>query len=160
VEGVIIIESFSNTRQGDPLGGFLFILAHYQTFLKTIVQTPNYVFPSLVDNTYIVGSMNEITHAFDHLSTQLTPVGLRVKVSKCRLRNPSWISLGIEIPQGCILVTYGFCILGVLMDFHDFAMFFWAEVLFQDVTHINDLLLGDTQVALGILFSCVARQPF
>jgi hypothetical protein len=39
-------------------------------------------------------------------------------------------------------------------------MFFLDEILFQDVAHINDLLLGDTQVALGILSSCVIRQPF
>jgi hypothetical protein len=37
VEGVIIIESSLGTRQGDPLGGPLFTLAHYQTLLKTIV---------------------------------------------------------------------------------------------------------------------------
>jgi hypothetical protein len=29
VEGVIIIESFSGMKQGDPLGSLLFILAHY-----------------------------------------------------------------------------------------------------------------------------------
>jgi hypothetical protein len=29
--------------------------------------------------------MNEIIHAFDHLLTQLALVGLRVKVSKCKL---------------------------------------------------------------------------
>jgi hypothetical protein len=34
--GVTIIESSSGTRQGDPLEGPLFILAHYQTLLKTI----------------------------------------------------------------------------------------------------------------------------
>jgi len=37
VEGVTIIESSLSTRQGDPLGGPLFVLAHYRTFLKTIV---------------------------------------------------------------------------------------------------------------------------
>jgi hypothetical protein len=33
------------------------------------------------------------------------------------------------------------------------------EILFQDMAHINDLLLGDTKVALGILCSCVTHQP-
>jgi hypothetical protein len=81
VEGVTIIESSSNTRKGDPLRGPLFILAHYQTFLKTIVQAPKYIFPSLANDTHIMGPMNEITYAFEHLSTQLTLVGLKVKVS-------------------------------------------------------------------------------
>ncbi len=41
-----------------------------------------------------------------------------------------------------------------------FAMHFLDEVFFQDVVHIDDLfLLGDTQIALGILSSYAARQP-
>jgi hypothetical protein len=41
--------------------------------------------------------MNEITHAFDHLLTQLALVGLRVKVAKCKLWNPSRFFLGIKV---------------------------------------------------------------
>ncbi len=59
--------------------------------------------------------MSEITRTFDHLLTQLTLVGLRVKVLKYKLWNPSRVSLGIEIIQGCTLVIDGLCILGVLM---------------------------------------------
>ncbi len=80
VEGVTIIESSSSTKQGDPLGGPLFVLAHYRTFLETITQAPNYIFPSLTDDTHIMGPKNEITYAFDHLSTQLTLIGFRVKM--------------------------------------------------------------------------------
>jgi hypothetical protein len=47
------------------------------------------------------------------------------------------------------------------MGSQDFAMHFLDEVLSQNVVHIDDLpLLGDAQVALGILSSCVACQPF
>jgi hypothetical protein len=91
VEGVIVIESSSSMKQGDPLGGLLFFWAHYWALLKTIARAPNYVFPSLADDMHIMGPMNEITHAFDHFSTQLTLVGFRVKVSKCKLWNPSGI---------------------------------------------------------------------
>ncbi len=39
-------------------------------------------------------------------------------------------------------------------------MHFLDELLSQDVAHINDLpLLGNAQVALGILSSCVIRRP-
>jgi hypothetical protein len=85
VEGVTIIESFLGTRQGGLLGGPLFVSAHYRTFLETVACAPNCIFPSLIDDTHITGPMNEIIHAFDHLSTQLTLVGLRVKVSRCKL---------------------------------------------------------------------------
>jgi len=97
VEGATIIESSSCIRHGDPLKGFLSALAHYQTLLETIVRAPNCVFPSLMNDTHVVEPMNEITYAFDHLSTQLTLVGLRVKVSKCKLWSPSKISPSIKI---------------------------------------------------------------
>jgi hypothetical protein len=59
------------------------------------------------------------------------------------------------------LVTNCLRILGVLVGFQDFATHFLDETLFQGMTHIDDLpLLGDTQVALDILFSCVICQPF
>jgi len=94
------------------------------------VRDPNYVFPSLTDNTHIMGPLSEITHAFDHLSTQLALVRLRVKVSKCKLWSPSWIFLGIKIFQACTLVTNGLCILGVQVGSQNFATHFLDEVLF------------------------------
>jgi len=71
-------------RQGDPLKGLLFVLAHYRVFVETITWTPSCVFPSLANDTNIVGLMNENFHAYDQLSTQLALFGLRVKVSKCK----------------------------------------------------------------------------
>jgi len=60
-------------------------------------MAPNCIFPSLADDIHIVGFMSEIIHTFDHLSTQLTLVGLKVKVSKCKLWSPSRYSPGINI---------------------------------------------------------------
>jgi len=81
-----------------------------------------------------------------------------VKVSKCKFWSPLKIFPGIKIPQDYTLVIDGLCILGVPMGSQGFAMNFLDEVLFQDVTHINDLpLLGDIRVTLGILSSCVVR---
>ncbi len=99
MEGVTIIESTLGMKQGDPLRGPLFVLAHYRTFLNTITWALSYVFPSLTDDTHIMGPLSEITCAFDHFSTQLILVGLRVKVSKSKskLWNPSRIFLGMEI---------------------------------------------------------------
>jgi len=111
-----------------------------------------------MDVTHIVGPMNEIIRAFDHVSTQLALVGLRVKVAKCKFWSPSRFFLGIKILQGYTLVTNGLHILGVLLGFHDFTMHFLDEVLFQDMTHIDDIFfLGDPKVALGILFSFVVH---
>jgi hypothetical protein len=96
---------------------------------------------------------------FDHLLTQSTLVGLRVKLSKCKLWSPLGFSLSIEILHGHSLVIDGLCILGVLVGFQNFVTYFLDKILSQDAVHINDLfLLGNTQVALGILFSCVVCQ--
>jgi hypothetical protein len=64
LEWVTIIESSLSMRQGDLLGGHLFVLAHYRTSLKTIVRAFSYIFPSLTNNIDIVGLMNEIIRAF------------------------------------------------------------------------------------------------
>jgi hypothetical protein len=69
VERVVIIESFSGIMQGDSLKSFLFVLAHYWTFLEIIMQILGYIFPTLVNNILVVGPLNEIIHAFDHLLT-------------------------------------------------------------------------------------------
>jgi hypothetical protein len=61
---------------------------------------------------------------FDHLSTQLALVGLRVKVLKRKLWSPLKVSQGIEILQGCILVRDGLHILGMLVGSYDFATHF------------------------------------
>jgi hypothetical protein len=77
-----------------------------------------------------VGPLSEIIFAFYHLSTQLTLVGLRVKVLKCKLWSPSKIFSSVEILQGYILVIDGLRILGMLMGYHDFVTHFLDEVLF------------------------------
>jgi hypothetical protein len=79
--------------------------------------------------------MSEIIPTFDHLSTQLTWIRVRVKVSKCKLWNPSRIFLGMEISQGCSLITYALHILGVLVGSQDFIMHFFERgfILGRDI---------------------------
>jgi hypothetical protein len=93
------------------------------------MQAPGCVFPSLADDMHIMGLMNEITRAFDHLLTQLTLVRLKVKVSKCKFWNLLGISPSMDIPQGRILITNGLSILGVLVGSQDFAPIFLDEAL-------------------------------
>ncbi len=156
MEGVSIIESSLGTRHGDSLKNLLFILAHYQTLLKTIAWAPSYFFSSLTNDIHIMGPMNEIIRAFDHLSTQLALIGLTIKMAKCKLWNPSWNYPCIKILLGYTLVTNGLGILCLPMRSQDFSTHFLDEVLSQDVVHIDDLpFLGNIQVILDILSSCV-----
>jgi hypothetical protein len=78
-----------------------------------------------------MGPLNEIVLAFDHLSTQLALIGLKIKVLKFKLWSSSRISLGITNPQCCILIIDGLCIMGVgaSMGFQDFVTIFLNEAL-------------------------------
>ncbi len=130
-----------HVKQGDPLGGLLFALAHYQILLKTIAWAPNCVFPSLTNDIHIVGPMSEIICAFDHLSTQLTLIGLRVKNVKVQVWSPLGIFPSIEILQGCTLIIDGLCILSVPMRFQDFAIHFLDEAYLR-TWHISTISLS------------------
>jgi hypothetical protein len=79
-KGSPLLNHFQAQGKVTPLGGILFILVHYRALLETIMWAPVWVFPSLTNDTHIVGPLSEITYAFDHLSTQLTSVALRVEV--------------------------------------------------------------------------------
>jgi hypothetical protein len=47
------------------------------------------------------------------------------------------------------------------MGSEDFVTHFLDEALFQDVVHIDDIfILRNTQIASGILSSCVTNRPF
>ncbi len=56
------------------------------------------------------------------------------------------------------MVTNGLHIFNVPMGSQEFATHFLDGALSQDMAHINDFpFLGDAQVVLGILSSCVVR---
>jgi len=49
--------------KGDPLGGVLFILAHFRVLCPIATSHPTCVFPSLVDDTNIVSPTSNVVHA-------------------------------------------------------------------------------------------------
>jgi hypothetical protein len=126
-------------KHDNPLGSPLLALAHYQTLLKTIMQAPIRVFPSLIDDIHIMGPINKIIFTFDIL-TQLALIEFKFKVSKCKFWSPNIFS-SIEIPQYYILVTNGLRILGVPMGSQNFVMHFLDDVFSHDVMYIDDLSL-------------------
>jgi hypothetical protein len=116
-------------RQGDPLKGLLFVLAHYWALLETIMRPLSCVFPSLANDIHIMGPLSEITYAFDHCSTQSTFVGLRVKVSKCNLwiRDLSKHKIFIGLHFCHIWLTHFWCANGFLRLCH--AFFGWNFIV-------------------------------
>jgi hypothetical protein len=68
-----------------PLKRFFIYFGPLLNSFKNHHTGPQLHLPFLIDDTHIMGPMSEIIHIFDHLMTQLALVGLRVKVSKCKL---------------------------------------------------------------------------
>ncbi|KAL2613061.1 hypothetical protein R1flu_024753 [Riccia fluitans] len=66
--------SESSTRQGDPLGGILFALAHLRALRTVASEHPLCLFPSLADDTHIVGPLEAVVPAFHTLECHLSVV--------------------------------------------------------------------------------------
>jgi hypothetical protein len=88
-KGLIITHSPINTRQGDQLGGPLFILAHVWTFHNSIDIFLSYLFPFVIDDTHIIGHASIVQYVFNCLVSQLDLVGfITCLVQACLLVYP------------------------------------------------------------------------
>ena len=88
-EMVVELESATGTRQGDPLGGVLFAIGHQRALRATAVAFPECAFPSIADDTHIVGPPARVAEAFVHFDAQLALLDLCVQPSKCVAWSPS-----------------------------------------------------------------------
>ncbi len=111
------------------------------------MQAPSCVFPSFANDTHIMGPMIEIVLAFNRLMTQLILVGLKVKVSKCKLWSPFKHKDSSKLHFGHRWLTHFGCASGFLKLCH---MFFYGT-LYQDVVHIDHLSLLGALVVVGII---------
>ena len=93
----VIIESARGTRQGDPLGAFLFCLV-----LQPILQAAQERFPNLDISAYMddvtlhstTGSTEDVLGCFDFIERELNSIGMSVHYGKCE-----WFS-HIKVPAG------------------------------------------------------------
>jgi len=63
---VIIIPSTMRTRQGDPLGGALFALAHFKVLFFIVNHFLSCLFPSIIDDIHIISPFSIISFAYEH----------------------------------------------------------------------------------------------
>ncbi|KAL2632330.1 hypothetical protein R1flu_017016 [Riccia fluitans] len=102
------------TLQGDPLGGALFALAHLRA-LRTMASEHLFcLFPSLADDTHIVGPPEAVVPAFHTLEGHLSAVGLTVQPTKCAAWSPSGLSSSLSLPPRFSLPSTGLRVLGAL----------------------------------------------
>ena len=94
-EVVVEMKSPIGTRQGGPLGGVLFALGYQQAVRATAAAFSDCAFPSIANDTHIVGPPARVVEAFLHFVAQLALLGLSVQPSKC----VAWPLLGLGLLQ-------------------------------------------------------------
>jgi len=68
-EGDVIIIPFVMVHQGDPWGeggGALFALAHFRTLHSIANHFPSYLFPSIANDTHIIGPPSIVSSTYEH----------------------------------------------------------------------------------------------
>ncbi|KAL2610235.1 hypothetical protein R1flu_028808 [Riccia fluitans] len=85
---VSLFSSESSTRQGDPLGGALFALAHLCALRTVASKHPLCLFLSLANDTHIVGPLEVVVPAFHTLEGHLSAMSLIVQPTKCAAWSP------------------------------------------------------------------------
>ncbi|KAL2643240.1 hypothetical protein R1flu_010827 [Riccia fluitans] len=104
---VSLLSSESGTCQGDPLGGALFALAHLHALRIVASKHSLCLFPSLADDTHIVGPFEAVVPAFHALEGHLSAMGLTVQPTKCAAWSPSELSSSLSLPPGFSLPSAG-----------------------------------------------------
>jgi hypothetical protein len=84
---VIIIPSTMETRQGDPLRGALFAFTHFRT-LHSITNHFLCLFPSIVDDTHIIGPPSIVSFTYEHFQIEIYAIGLSIQLHKCVAWSP------------------------------------------------------------------------
>jgi hypothetical protein len=68
---VIVIPFAMGTHQGDPLGGALFVLAHFKALCYIVSHFISCMFLSIVDDIHITGLLSIVSFAYEHFKTKL-----------------------------------------------------------------------------------------
>jgi hypothetical protein len=66
-------------RQGDLLGGSLFVLAHFKALHCMINHFLSCLFPSIANDTRIIGPHSILSFAYEHFQTKLHVIGLSIQ---------------------------------------------------------------------------------
>ena len=160
------LSSTTGTRQGDPLGGPLFALAHHGALQATQDEHPGVFLPSIADDTYILGTRQEVGRAFLCFQEQLARRGLRVNRAKCALLEPPDLPVGHTSPlqreafEGVHITSRGIKVLGCPLGDSAFATEFLHGYLQRKGLGLQLVQrMPDGQVAHQLLTRCFAARP-
>ncbi len=74
-------------------GGAQFVLAHFRTLCAIVNHFLSCLFPSIVDDTHIIGPLSIVSFAYEHFQIGLHVIGLSIQLHKCKAWSPSDVPL-------------------------------------------------------------------
>jgi hypothetical protein len=85
----IVVPFTMGTFQGNPLGRALFTLARFRALRSRANHFLSYLFPSITNDTHIIGPPFIISFAYEHFQTKLHAIGFSIQPHKCVAWSPS-----------------------------------------------------------------------
>ncbi len=79
---VLIIPFILGTRQNDPLKKTLFALAHLQALCSIINNFPSCSFPSITNDTHIIGPPFIVSSEYEHFEIKFHVISLFIQPQK------------------------------------------------------------------------------
>ncbi|CAI5974907.1 unnamed protein product [Closterium sp. NIES-64] len=154
------LESARGSRQGDPLGPFLFAFTQQQVMEPITREFKDLLFLSYADDTYILGPAARILEAFGVLRERLEWVGLEVQAHKCRFWEREGKGVERTLPLGMQRVDEGLTVVGVPIGEEVWEVVRLRERLRQLQAPLPWLpLLDHPQTASHLLAIAVSARP-
>ncbi|CAI5962986.1 unnamed protein product [Closterium sp. NIES-65] len=154
------LESARGSRQGDPLGPFLFAFTQQQVMEPVTREFKDLLFLSYADNTYILGPAARILEAFGVLREWLEWVGLEVQAHKCQFWEREGKEVERSLPLGMQRVDEGLTVVDVPIGEEVWEVVRLRERLRQLQAPLPWLpLLNHPQMASHLLAIAVSARP-
>ena len=130
-------------------------MRHQQALRATAAAFPDCAFPSIADDTHIVGPPARVVEAFSYFVAQLVLLGIYVQPSKCHAWSPSKREAFGDLLEG---VSYAAG--GVPLGTKEYVGEFLSSALEEDRRGLDHLQhLGDPPMAIRILMEVFAQRP-
>jgi len=140
--------------------GALFALTHFKILLFTTNHFPSYLFPSIINDIYIIGPLSIVSFAYEHFKTEFHVIGFFMQPLKYITWSPFIMPPNFNTPFQFITPLEGNKILGVMLDILTFISSFIKDALLKDVWHVNLLpKIDDVQITFGIVIHCFVQHP-
>ncbi|CAI7854774.1 unnamed protein product [Closterium sp. NIES-54] len=154
------LESARGSRQGDPLGPFLFAFTQQLVMESVTREFRDLLFLSYADDSYILGPAARILEAFGVLRERLEWVGLEVQAHKCRFWEREGGDVERALPLGMQRVEEGLTVVGVPIGEEDWDVVRLRERLRQLQAPLPWIpLLDHPHMASHLLAIAVSAWP-